>query len=393
MADGTAYSGARYTLELNGASMGFIGSFEGGNATSDVVIESPGSDGIAHKHLAGVKYEDIVLTCDATMSQPFYDWLAAALKGNVSYQNGAVVAYDYRLVEVRRLNFFNTLVSEVGFPALDASSKDAATLRVKLTPEYTRRDTSNAGKAAATQPRAQKSTWLPSNFRLNIDGLDCTRVNRIEAITITRPALQNAIGELRETQKTPSYVQVPNLVLTLADNSNAAGFYNWHQSFVIEGNNGQNQEKNGTLQLLAANLKDAFFTLQFKNLGIFRLDPIQVSGDAIARVQAEMYCDQILLTTGAIGQATTTAQTGTSSTQTTPPPNGGQPAVAATGIQIHAAPKTRALSAPTLPVQVSAGSATASQGPRNLAPLQRQPVIPRSPTLRFRNLSSTAEIT
>src|SRR5277367_5338215 len=124
-------SAARYSLELNSASMGSVESFEGGNATGEVVVESLNVDGIAHKHLGGVTYEEIVLTCGASMSQPFYDWLVAALKGKPMPQNGAVVAYDSSLTEAWRLNFFNALVSEVGFPALDGSSKDQATLCVK----------------------------------------------------------------------------------------------------------------------------------------------------------------------------------------------------------------------------------------------------------------------
>ena len=138
-------STVRYGLELHDASMGFVHSFEGGDATADVAVEPPGADGIARKHLGNVRYEEIVLTCGANMSQPFYDLVAAALKetsrthfGPSFSPNGAVVAYD--AAEVWRLHFFHAFVSEVGFPALDASSKDAATLCVKL-PRITQQGT------------------------------------------------------------------------------------------------------------------------------------------------------------------------------------------------------------------------------------------------------------
>jgi phage tail-like protein len=389
-------SAARYSLELNGASMGFVESFEGGNATADVVVESPNADGIAHKHLANIRYEEIVLTCGASISQPFYDWLASSLNNKPTRQNGAVVAYDSNLTEAWRLNFFNAFVSEVGFPALDGSSKDAATLCVKLAAEYTRRVTTSAGKAAATGSLSQKAkqSWSLSNFRLAIDGLNCERVSRIEAVTVTQQLTQTPAGAGRTYQLLPSHLQVSNLVITLPDDSNAADFYDWHQSFVIEGNNGQNQEKSGTIALLSANLKDVLFTLQFNNLGIFRLDPFKASAEAISQIQAEMYCEQALFLTGASAVATTTVQPDTTSgTQMTVPANGGRPGVAATGMQIQPTLRTRAVSVPRLPAQVSAGSVTPSQGPRNLAPLQQQPPIPRAPALRFRNLSSTEEIT
>jgi T4-like virus tail tube protein gp19 len=329
------------------------------------------------------------------MSQPLYDWLAESLKNEQTRQNGAVVAYDYNLKEAWRLNFFNALVSEVGFPALDASSKDAATLCVKLAPEYTRRVTTSAGQSAAAGSRNAKAkqTWSLSNFRLAIDGLNCQRVNRIEAVTVTQQLTQSSLGPMRDSQVIPSYLQVSNLVITLPDNSNSADFYDWHQSFVIEGNNGQNQEKSGTLELLGANLKDVLFTLQFDNLGIFRLAPLMASTEAISRMQAEMYIEQVLFTTGSAVATITVQPSTTTGTQITAAANGIQPGVAATGMQTQPPTKTRTVSVPRLPVQVSAGSVTPSQGPRNLAPLQRQPVIPRAPTLRFRNLSSTAEIT
>lgn len=42
-------------------STGWIQSVDGGHATSDVVTEKVGPDHIVHKHIAGVKYEDITL--------------------------------------------------------------------------------------------------------------------------------------------------------------------------------------------------------------------------------------------------------------------------------------------------------------------------------------------
>ena len=130
---------------------------------------------------------------------------------------------------------------------------------------------------------------MSSNFRLNIDGLHCETVSRIEAITVTQ-----LLDPERRDPNSQLFPSVSNLVITLRDDSNATDFYDWHRSFVIEGNNSQNQEKNGTLELLSANLQDVLFTLQFNNLGIFRLAPIQASADAIPgfkpKCTATRYC-------------------------------------------------------------------------------------------------------
>ena len=53
-------------VELDGTPAGFVESVEGGDVFSDVVVERVGADGIAHKHLAGVRFDDLALVAGAT---------------------------------------------------------------------------------------------------------------------------------------------------------------------------------------------------------------------------------------------------------------------------------------------------------------------------------------
>ncbi len=167
-------------------------------------------------------------------------------------------------------------------------------MTIKFAPEYTRHQTSTGSSLSPkfSMDQAIQKKWLPSNFRLKIDGLDCTRVNKIEAITVKQKVVENAVGELRENEKEPAYLEIPNLVVTLAE-SHSKEFYDWHENFVIKGNNGDDKERNGALEYLTPNLKDVLFTLTFKHLGIFKLCPekVEAGGEAIRRVCAEMYCE------------------------------------------------------------------------------------------------------
>jgi hypothetical protein len=88
-------------------------------------------------------------------------------------------------------------------------------------------------------------------------------------------------------------------VVTLPE-SQAQSFYDWHEEFVIKGNNGQEEEKNGKLEYLAPNLSDVLFTIDFHNLGIFKLAPEkgEAGSDQIQHVMAEMYCVQMTFTPG-----------------------------------------------------------------------------------------------
>ena len=68
----------------------------------------------------------------------------------------------------------------------------------------------------------------------------------------------------------------------------------WFNSFVIAGINGQEQEKNGTLEYLATDLKTSLFTLDLRQLGVYRLGRLNNFGENIQRIQARLYCEQIV---------------------------------------------------------------------------------------------------
>jgi len=288
-------------MDLGGQFAGWISSIEGGHATSDVVVEKVGADMIQHKHLAGVKYEDITVNCGTAMSKAFYSWIQASLDRKHARNDGAIITADYDQKEVGRLDFFHALVTEVGFPALDAASKDAAKMTVKFSPEYTRMKAKTGGAIQAPLGKGEQKKWLPSNFRLKIDGLDqaCPRVNKIEALTIKQKVVEDPVGEQRDYQKVPASIEYPNLVITCAE-SHADQLYAWHEDFVIKGNNSEDKEKGGTLEYMTADMKTVLFTLTFQGLGIFKLSPEKhdAGTESVKRVKAEFYCHQITFKEG-----------------------------------------------------------------------------------------------
>jgi len=286
---------ARVGLELNGAFAGWLDSAEGGACVSEVVTEKVGADHIAKKHISTVKYEGISVSCGAGMSNTLYSWIQAMLNNQPSPQSGAIVYCDYNYQELSRLDFRNALISEFGMPALDAASKDAAKMTLKFKPEITRLSLSGSGKPVGTSAPTQKQ-WLPANFRLKIDGLEeaCTKVNKIEALTIKQKVAENPVGEQRDYEKEPASLEIPNLALQLPP-APSQGFLNWHDECAMKGNCGEDQEKGGTLQYLSPDNQEALFTLTFRNLGVFKVAPdkVEAGSEGIRRVKAEMYCEEI----------------------------------------------------------------------------------------------------
>jgi T4-like virus tail tube protein gp19 len=289
------FAGAHFALELEKAkNVGFLRSVEGGGIRADVIRESTESCS-PRKHLGPVKYEDLMVMFGVGMGADLYEWLGDFFQCEPSRRSGAIVAADFDFKERSRRSFSEAVISEITFPALDGSSKDAAYLTVTLTPETIRPEKGSGKKVTGCEAKKQK-LWKASNFRLTIDGLDGKAVSRVDALTFTQKVVDVG-GDVRRPE--PAGIEVPNLVITLAESS-AQSFFDWFEDFVIDGNNSQEEEKGGMLEYLTPDLKDVLFTLTFKNLGIFSLAPekAEASADEIRRVKVEMYCESVLFKLG-----------------------------------------------------------------------------------------------
>lgn len=291
------YTGGKYAVEIDQVPAGWCYSAEGGNATADVIAEKIGTDHLQRKHLGPLKFEEISISCGAGMSKSIYDWIKTGFNqtsNQAGRRNGAIIQADYDSNEISRLSWLNGLMTEFGMPALDAASKDAAKMSIKFAPETTKRTTGAGGKATMPNNNKQAKLWTASNFRLKIDGMDCSRVSKIEALTVKQKTVENAVGELRDYEKEPASVEVPNLVITIAE-SHSKEFYDWHDDFVIKGHNDQDREKGGSLEYLSSNLGQVLFTLNFKQLGIFKITPekAEAGQEQIRRLKVEMYMEDM----------------------------------------------------------------------------------------------------
>lgn len=322
MAEKRGYANGRVALELGGVPAGLPSFAAGGDATADVVAEKLGTSTVRRKHLAGVRYTDILLTCGLDMGTAFWTWLADALASQQTTRDGALVVLDYDFKEVQRLTFQHALVTQIGFPALDAGSKDSARLAVRLSPELTRlQKPSGKPSYGKSLVSGKQKKWLASNFRVTIPGLDLTKVNRVEALTVDVVAEEHAIGEARIYEQTVAELTVPDVELTVPE-SHAADLRAWHEDFVINGNNDSSHEKTGSIEMLSPDLRDVLFRLDLTGLGIYALAdaPIEAGSEGIRRVKAKLYCEEMrLATTPAEGSSAAVA--GAGSGQAPPPPS------------------------------------------------------------------------
>jgi len=288
-----SFTAGRFALEIGGTFAGFVDLVEGGNGFGDVVEEQLASGAtFRKKHLAGVGYRAIRLQVGSDMSQVLADWIKATFAGSTFLRkDGAIVALDHTLTERRRVNFFHALITEVGMPALDASSKDPAKLTVVLEPEFTRTTEPHPGKYAAQLCKTK--AWLTSNFRLNIDGVDMSKTRAVDALAVKVVFSSDDIGDVRDIEKTPTYVSFSNVVVEVL-RSGSQSLEQWFQSFVIQGNATDDQEKSGSLEYLDPAQGSALLTLNFNHVGIFELAPDSGgSSDKVATLIAKMYVESM----------------------------------------------------------------------------------------------------
>jgi hypothetical protein len=294
------YSAARASLELGGVTAGWLQSFQGGDASADVVTEKLGADGIVHKHIAGVRYDDVSIDFGVGMSNDLYNWMASSLQRTYLRKDGSVIIADYDYVERSRVDFYHGAISEIGFPACDAASKDPASFTIKISPEYTRTRLSPSGqKIQSAVSGSKQKTMLSRNFQLRIDGLDCSRVSKVDELVVRVDTTEHAVGELRDYEKEPTVLHIPNLAFTIRDDANN-GVRDWFDDFVIKGSNDNSRERHGTLEYLSENLKDVLFTLTFYNLGIFKLAAVKIEPgqEQMRQIRVEMYCEQLTFNYG-----------------------------------------------------------------------------------------------
>jgi hypothetical protein len=298
-----SYVSGNFFLNLDGVKAGFVKSVDGGAISAEVIEEPTGPASFVKKHIGTPKYEDFSLQIGFSMSTAVYDWIAASWAMNYMRKDGSIVTADFKLDAMSERQFFNALITEVGIPACDGGSKEPAYLTLKFAPEYTR-VVKASGKTSFDLSKQAQATWLPFNFRLTIDGLDTSRVSKIDSFTVKQKL--KPVGDTRDYSKEPGKLEFPNLSITLSEET-ADSWIDWHEDFVIRGNNGEEKEKGGMLEFLSPNRNKVLARIRFHNIGIVSVGPAKpavdpcnagcpaslAAQDPVRRLRAELYVERM----------------------------------------------------------------------------------------------------
>lgn len=292
---GLGFASGHFALRLDGANaaeLTLLSNYEGGDIHADVISMAEAGSPFARKHLGPPKYDAFAIPVGIAMAPGLFGWIAGSWGAHPDKRDGAVLGVDAGFKVKTEADFAGALVVETGIPTLDTASKQAGYLTVRFQPEFI---DVKPGAGKLSLALAKQKLWRTSNFRLEIDGLDCMKVSRIDAFTVTRKVDLFSSGSGGRPVLVAGRLDFPNLRITLAQ-AGSETWADWHESFVVNGNNGDGFERNGSIRFLSADLKTELSRIDLLHLGIVRLAQATGGGSgALAKMTAELYCEQMVL--------------------------------------------------------------------------------------------------
>ena len=279
----------RSALVLKNQKCGLITNLSSGGIRADVHEEKMGPGHATKKHVGGLHYPEISLDIGFAMSQPVFDWIATSWKNEGSESvKGSILNLDASY-EARAEWQFEAMITRTTIPAMDTRATDPVWLGLEITPFRLTPKTAS-GKVSASDPKHPEKILYPRNFKLEVEGLDCSRVCRVDSFSVTQAVhFPGPNDDLREMTPEIGRVKFPNLRITFAD-ALEQSWMSWFDDFVIQGNE---KEKSGKLTLLSPN-QQPLASIEFVNLGIFAFGFAGSSAaDKSTFAAAEMCCDRM----------------------------------------------------------------------------------------------------
>lgn len=269
--------GMVYRVSLNGVFAGWAKSPRSKpagsqTAPSQIKVLLPATVG---KGGGDVAMEEITL-----MAEPFYEWIRASMHGrigktgDITLKRGVVGAAPFADIVLKRgviqsfapdmtpaatIEFLDAMITEVTFPPLNASSKDAAYMTIKISADDIKNVKGDGKKAkVATVPATKK--WKASDFKIKLGDLPCTRVTKVSSLTWKKGVARDEIGRSRE-----STGQASNIRITLPMQDWNA-WENWLTRSLLS----SEDELSGSITYLGPDL-DESYTIELLNVGIIAM--------------------------------------------------------------------------------------------------------------------------
>lgn len=296
--DSRSYSSGHFLFQLDhGGDPGaaYLKSVAGGMFKGSVLEENAGPAATQFKHLGTVELDPIQLEIGMAMSRPVLDWIRGSWNKEFTRMDGQIIHADFNLNSRMEQWFYGALIAETKFPTLDGAAREPAYLGVTIHPEDVQVKKGDGRKVQGVTGMNQKR-WLPSNFRLDIQGIDCRYVNRIDSFSVTQKIRPLYTGPQRKPELEPTGIDFSNLTVYLAV-EHAQDFFRWHEDFVVAGHKSTTSERAGFIEFLGPDNQTVIFTINLNQVGIHRLtiEKSEAHAEQIKRAKVELYLESMEL--------------------------------------------------------------------------------------------------
>lgn len=301
----TAYTSGHFLFTIDGElDTSWLKSVDGGAVKGTVVEESLGLDDLQLKHIATVETDPLTVEVGISASSSVLRWVRDSMNRKFSRRNGSVIHANFKYESVFEQSFSDALLSEITFPALDGSDKSAAYLTLKVQPERITLEKGKGEKVLGKEGESKQKLWAPSNFRLSIDGIDCTRVSKIDSFTIKQKIKTLYLGDSRHPELEPTGIEIPGLTVTMAL-AYAEDFIKWHREFVIEGGKDPEYQKTGAIEFLDPQTNQVLFTITLESVGIksLTIEKSEAAAESIKRCKVELFVETMKIDPSGAGFA------------------------------------------------------------------------------------------
>ena len=287
-----SYAAGRFAFGIDGSFAGYVKKVSGGNIKGEIGEHNLGTSAQQKKHISNIKHEPLTMEIGMGMGKELWDWIKASWDKGFVPKDTELKSNDLDAGQIKR-HFQDSYIRKTQIPACDTSKPEPGYLTIQLDPRIIRYEDGRENPFPGDAEDDRKK-WLCSNFQLEIDGLPCERIAKIDSFTWEQKVVEDDVGKHRDSQEEAASLQIPNLKLSI-DMQDFRQWFDWFKFMVIDQHSSERGEKNGTLSFLASDQKEELATINFSHLGIMSLEQeaVEANAEEVARFTVELYCESM----------------------------------------------------------------------------------------------------
>lgn len=261
--------------------------YEGGIITGDVMKKKvPGQE--ERKYIGSVSFEDFIF--ETRLNKQVKEMIQKSWEGDSSPLTCSLIATDSTLKATDETVFIAPTLIETVIPKCDASSKEAALIRLRLKPGSIKIQKGD-GQVIKQKTTSEKA-FLASNFKFELGNLPCARVATIDSISVKKNETGKPQIYSMAAGGANNQLDIENLFLTISS-ADFSPWLEWYKNFLVEGNHLPSDELSGRLVFLGPNMRDELLAFKLSGVGIFRLERKMLETNQVARFSVGLYCNHI----------------------------------------------------------------------------------------------------